>query len=172
MDNKGICAGKHAIAEYLIRHQGFQLLELANKTHHRLADGPDDELRLKASEIEHDGESSSEFVFENADLLLDFVTKRWQERWVTTDISDGTTLDRFLLRPFFLLVSVDAPMSLRWKRFSDRYAAILGVIGRSILTLSLYSVDVRADNWILQTSRHLSCGMIVISIRRILDVSI
>ena len=135
MENKGICAGKHAIAEYLIRHQGFQLLELANKTHHRLADEPGDDLRLKASEIEQDGESSSEFVFENADLLLDFVTKRWQERWVTTDISDGTTLDRFLLRPFFLLVSVDAPMSLRWKRFSDRYAAILGVIGRSILML-------------------------------------
>ncbi|KAJ5123453.1 Deoxycytidylate deaminase, partial [Penicillium atrosanguineum] len=54
------------------------------------------------------------------DSLLDFATKRWQERWVTTDIANGETLNRFLLRPFFLLVSVDAPVSLRWKRFSDR----------------------------------------------------
>lgn len=49
------------------------------------------------------------------------MTKHWQQRWVTTDIADGETLDRFILRPFFLLVSVDAPVSLRWKRFSDRF---------------------------------------------------
>ncbi|KAJ5097559.1 histidine biosynthesis bifunctional protein hisB [Penicillium angulare] len=116
----GICAGKHAIAEYLIQHQGFQLLELAHKPHHGIIDEPDDDLRLKASEIKSHGDSSAEFVFETADSLLEFVTKRWQERWVTTDIADSTTLDRFHLRPFFLLVSVDAPVSLRWKRFSDR----------------------------------------------------
>ncbi|KAJ5585353.1 Cytidine deaminase [Penicillium hispanicum] len=116
----GICAGKHAIAEYLIQHQGFQLLELASKPVYHLADEPDDDLRLQASEVKKNGEPQSEFVFDSADLLLDFVTKRWQERWVTTDIADGGTLDKFTLRPFFLLVSVDAPVSLRWKRFSDR----------------------------------------------------
>ncbi|KAJ5102862.1 histidine biosynthesis bifunctional protein hisB [Penicillium argentinense] len=116
----GICAGKHAIAEYLIQHQGFQLLELASQSPHRITDQPDDHLRLQASQIGKKGNTPSEFVFETAESLLDFVTKRWQERWVTTDIADGATLDRFILRPFFLLVSVDAPVSLRWKRFSDR----------------------------------------------------
>ncbi|KAJ5101472.1 hypothetical protein NUU61_003694 [Penicillium alfredii] len=117
---KGICAGKHAIAEYLIQ-QGFQLLELTSKSHHRITDEPDDDLRLQASDIRKKGDAQvSELVFENADSLLDFATKRWQDRWVTTDIADGLTLDRFLLRPFFLLVSVDAPVSLRWKRFTDR----------------------------------------------------
>ncbi|KAJ5721142.1 histidine biosynthesis bifunctional protein hisB [Penicillium malachiteum] len=116
----GICAGKHTIAEYLIQHQGFQLLELAEKPPHHFAEDSDDDPRLHASEIKKNGDSKSEFVFQTADALLDFVTKRWQEHWVTTDIADGTTLDRFLLRPFFLLVSVDAPVSLRWKRFSDR----------------------------------------------------
>lgn len=95
-------------------------MELSNQPHHRITDEPDDDLRLQASEIKKNGEQAK-FVFTTADALVDFVTKRWQERWVTTDIADGPTLDRFLLRPFFLLVSVDAPVSLRWKRFSDRF---------------------------------------------------
>lgn len=118
---KGICAGKHAIAEYLIQNQGFQLLELANQSSHSISDEPDDNLRLQASQVGKPGATKPEFTFTTPESLLDFVTKRWQERWVTTDIADGATLDRFILRPFFLLVSVDAPMSLRWKRFSDRF---------------------------------------------------
>ena len=117
---EGICAGKHAIAEYLIQHQGFQLLELCSNRIH-IADGFDDDPRLHTSEFKKNGDAQSQYVFESADQLLDFVTKRWRERWVTTDIADSITLDRFLLRPFFLLVSVDAPVSLRWKRFSDRF---------------------------------------------------
>ncbi|CAG8023498.1 unnamed protein product [Penicillium nalgiovense] len=115
----GICAGKHAIAEYLIE-QGFQLLELAGKSQSYITESGDD-LRLQASEIrKKEDPKSSELTYQDADSQLDFATKRWQERWVTTDIADATTLDRFLLRPFFLLVSVDAPVSLRWKRFADR----------------------------------------------------
>jgi dCMP deaminase len=112
----------------LIQHEGFQLLELATKPTQRITDEPDDDLRLQASEIKKnrdrkDRDGQSELVFDTPEALLDFVTKRWQEKWVTTDIADGLTLDRFLLRPFFLLVSVDAPVSLRWKRFSDRFVA-------------------------------------------------
>lgn len=117
---KGICAGKHAIAEHLIQYQGFQLLELVGTSQSQ----PEscDDLRLQASEIKKkDDPKSLEFTFQDPDSLLDFATKRWQERWVTTDIADANTLDRFLLRPFFLLVSVDAPVSLRWKRFADRF---------------------------------------------------
>lgn len=121
LTHSGICAGKHAIADYLIQHQGFQLLELATQSPHRISDDNDDNLRLQASQVGKTGATSPEFVFQTPDSLLDFVTKRWQERWVTTDISDGAILDRFILRPFFLLISVDAPVSLRWKRFSDRW---------------------------------------------------
>ncbi|KAJ6140440.1 histidine biosynthesis bifunctional protein hisB [Penicillium chermesinum] len=116
----GICAGKHAIAEYLIHSQGFQRLELNPKPPTYFGDEPGDNLRLQASDIRKNEDSPPHLAFETADALLDFVTKRWQERWVTTDIADTATLDRFVLRPFFLLVSVDAPVSLRWKRFTDR----------------------------------------------------
>lgn len=62
-------------------------------------------------------------VFADIDALLDFVTLRWKERWVTTDIWDDKVVDDLLRRPFFLLISVDAPVSVRWKRFTDRCAA-------------------------------------------------
>lgn len=84
----------------------------------QITDEPHDDTPLQTSE----GTQSAQLEFENVDLLLDFVTTRWREPWVTTDIWDGATLDRLIQRPFFLLVSVDAPVSLRWKRFTDRSA--------------------------------------------------
>ena len=91
-----------------------------------MTDDPDDDHRLQAPDIkgQENPESSEVRAFESVDSLLDFVTKRWKERWVTTDIWEAATLDRFLQRPSFLLVSVDAPVSLRWKRFADRSAPI------------------------------------------------
>jgi dCMP deaminase len=66
------------------------------------------------------GGRASGHSFESVDSFMDFVTKRWTERWVTTDIWDRSVLDKLLIRPFFLLVSVDAPVSLRWRRFRER----------------------------------------------------
>jgi dCMP deaminase len=59
--------------------------------------------------------------FPNVDALLEFVTTRWREHFVTTDVWDEATLDALIKRPFFLLISVDAPVSIRWKRFKERY---------------------------------------------------
>lgn len=58
--------------------------------------------------------------FPTAEALLDFVTKHWLERWVTTDIPDQDVLDIFSRRPFFVLISVDAPLTVRWQRFQQR----------------------------------------------------
>lgn len=96
------------------------MLQLVNKNPLQISDGPDDDCLLQASDIRRKSGHGSDLVFETVDALLEFVTKRWRERWVTTDIWDGATLDRLLQRPFFLLVSVDAPVSLRWQRFRDR----------------------------------------------------
>lgn len=52
--------------------------------------------------------------------LLDFVTRHWQQRWVTTDVWNEAILENLLRRPSFILVSVDAPVSLRWKRLNNR----------------------------------------------------
>jgi dCMP deaminase len=97
----GICAGKKTIAQYLVDHHGFTRLFLKplGKT------------------------TADEHIFQNVNDLLDFVTTRWQDRWVTTDVYNENVLDILLRRPFFILVSVDAPVNLRWKRFQQRLAA-------------------------------------------------
>jgi len=59
-------------------------------------------------------------VFTSADELLEFVTKRWRDRWVTTDIPDEAVLDMYSRRPFFLLISVDAPLTVRWRRYQEQ----------------------------------------------------
>lgn len=64
--------------------------------------------------------SSRHQVFSTPGELVDFITKRWQERWVTTDIPNEDVLDMYMRRPFFLLISVDAPLTVRWQRFQAR----------------------------------------------------
>ena len=63
---------------------------------------------------------SNQRSFGDVDLLIEFVTKAWKQRWVFTDIWNEEILEHLLRRPFFILVSVDAPVSLRWKRFRER----------------------------------------------------
>lgn len=59
-------------------------------------------------------------TFLTVEALIDFVTKSWQQRWVTTDVWDEGVLETLSRRPFFILVSVDAPVSIRWRRFKER----------------------------------------------------
>ncbi|APA11579.1 hypothetical protein SS1G_05018 [Sclerotinia sclerotiorum 1980 UF-70] len=127
----GICAGKSTIAQYLVEHHGFTHLylrpEQTNKSSKRISNG--NSITNGESDIEENGitvsrkpvpQSQSQYTFTSTADLLDFVTKRWRERWVTTNIYTEAILDALLRRPFFILVSVDAPVSIRWKRFQAR----------------------------------------------------
>lgn len=62
----------------------------------------------------------SSLCFATAEALLEFVTTRWGGRFVTTNIPTEAALDVLLRRPFFLLLSVDAPLTVRWRRFQQR----------------------------------------------------
>ncbi|KAL5333293.1 cytidine deaminase-like protein [Aspergillus crustosus] len=114
----GICSGKHAVADYLVQHQNFRLLRLKTSSSPKRVEDP----RLQDFEFKDRViDRASLLEFETPELLLEFATKRWQERWITTNAwDDAPTLDRLLLRPFFLLVSVDAPVTLRWERLVNR----------------------------------------------------
>ncbi|KAK2025262.1 hypothetical protein LX32DRAFT_655578 [Colletotrichum zoysiae] len=59
----------------------------------------------------------AELAFASAEALLDHVTTRWQSRFVTTDVHNEAVLDVLSRRPFFMLVSVDAPLTVRHARF-------------------------------------------------------
>ncbi|KAK0728643.1 cytidine deaminase-like protein [Lasiosphaeria miniovina] len=118
-----ICAGKTTIAQYLVDHHGFTRLHLGSSTGGEGTHAPPSKEAAAAaagpvsSKANGGGE---EEVFATADELLDLVTARWRDRWVTTDIPSEAVLDMYSRRPFFLLVSVDAPVGLRWRRFQGR----------------------------------------------------
>lgn len=113
----GICAGKSSIADYLVKEHHFKRLYLE-----RTAPTPAVEKSATNASVPIAKPSSDSDVprFEHTEALLDFVTKRWRQRWVTTDIWDSSVLDVLQRRPFFLLISVDAPVSVRWERFKAR----------------------------------------------------
>lgn len=66
-------------------------------------------------------DSEKQLFFASFEGLLDFVTRRWNQQWVIADVWEERLLDALLQRPFFLLVSIDAPVSLRWKRYKNRW---------------------------------------------------
>ncbi|KAF1983604.1 hypothetical protein K402DRAFT_338280 [Aulographum hederae CBS 113979] len=114
----GICAGKSSVAAHLIEEHSFRRLFLLARNNTI----PSVEQSASGEEVPEDQHRhhEKELSFQSADQLLDFVTLRWRERWVTTDIWDETVLDVLARRPCFLLLSVDAPVSVRWGRFKQR----------------------------------------------------
>lgn len=109
----GICAGKNAVADYLIDNLGFMRLRLNRRPPIEITDSKQIKDLLPTNGL-------APRSFDDVETLLEFVTKQWKQRWVTTDIWDEEILENLLRRPSFILVSVDAPVSLRWKRFHDR----------------------------------------------------
>lgn len=93
--------------DYLVKEHGFYGVSLLD------VQGTNDVPRRTANE---------DLPFPDIDALLDFVTKRWRERWVIRDISNESVLEALLRRPFFILVSVDAPVSVRWRRYKAKCA--------------------------------------------------
>ena len=137
-----ICAGKHTTAEYLIQQHNFLRLHLPTPTQLQPQSSPAQSNGLSHSSTSPPSHSQTEKLdhlrllpsvtdqagtrglsFPDVDSLLDFVTKRWREHWVLTDIYDEATLELLLRRPFFLLINVDAPVGVRFERFSERYGS-------------------------------------------------
>lgn len=88
------------IARYLVKEHGFTRLIISAPDGSRLAE---------------EGEEQNP-VFTTTDSLLNFVTKHWRDRWVVADIPSESILEPYSRRPFFLLISVDAPLQVRWQR--------------------------------------------------------
>ena len=103
------------------------------KTHHfrRLSISPASRASFTEEHLDNGAidssirQSSADKCLEFATIegLREFVTPRWNERWVTTSIHSQGALDVLLHRPFFLLISIDAPVHLRWSRHKSRCTA-------------------------------------------------
>lgn len=137
------------MAQYLIDHHGFKKLHLEDesaihgqqddsstcepaKTEDLAAASPKDGINGKSALSLQQSSSSSglgrhlrpppppQHSFATVAALLDHVTRHWRTRWVTTDIHNEVILDALSRRPFFILLSVDAPLTVRWRRCQQR----------------------------------------------------
>ncbi|KAH7148516.1 cytidine deaminase-like protein [Dactylonectria macrodidyma] len=149
----GICSGKKTVAQYLVDHHGFKHLYLKSPGIYGDSDSEsaavsetDKETKAPSGPELVSGASISRSlttkngiksptgttlalrtqpqIFATPEDLLDYVTKRWRDRFVTTDIPTEAVLDVFVRRPFFLLISVDAPLTVRWHRYQERASQV------------------------------------------------
>ncbi|KAJ1867035.1 hypothetical protein LPJ78_001352 [Coemansia sp. RSA 989] len=76
---------------------------------------------------QHDADNSTRF--KTAKGILNFVTPRWQRDYVTTDVTNPIDIYRLWKRPFVLVVGLDAPVLLRYKRYRLQSSSPLSVEG-------------------------------------------
>lgn len=78
---------------------------------------------MSASDVHvPDGGDTHIQTFSTVSDMVDFATSNWQDRFVTTSIYNEEDVDALSHRPFFVLLHIDAPISIRWQRFKDRCA--------------------------------------------------
>ncbi|KAI8137705.1 cytidine deaminase-like protein [Fennellomyces sp. T-0311] len=99
------CSGKHSVAEYLVEKHAFQMLYICGSA--------------QLDRVARQGAKA----FLTIDEMHNYVTERWRENFVTCDV-DGHNVDLLTKRPFFLLVSVQAPLSMRYHRYIKRSKAL------------------------------------------------
>lgn len=93
-------AGKATVAQYLSSQHGFQQLTISSP---------------KATP------SKAATVLPSSREMLDYVTDRWDQRFVTLDLTTVGDLEAFIKRPFFLCVEVRGPLLLRWERYRGKH---------------------------------------------------
>ncbi|KAI9259064.1 cytidine deaminase-like protein [Sporodiniella umbellata] len=97
-------SGKRTIAEYLVNRYGFKILTLSRESGMR--------------EVSHDN-----MEFDSVENLQTFVTENWQDNFVICNLNDKG-LETLRKRPFFLLLAVEAPVTMRYRRSFDRATAL------------------------------------------------
>jgi len=60
--------------------------------------------------------SNTHLSFSSPEEVLDHITRHWRANFVTCDLHTKDQVEMFIKRPFFLLISVDAPLYDRFQR--------------------------------------------------------
>ncbi|CAH2355561.1 deoxycytidylate deaminase [[Candida] railenensis] len=126
-------AGKTEVVRYLT-FQGFKLISYSNDysesdecpTHLKspsVSPPPSDDPSLQTISGNDDLPSDISLTslepyktFNSLEKLLDFVTLNWRTNFVISHMRDIEMLETLQKRPFFLHISIDAPLQLRFQR--------------------------------------------------------
>lgn len=109
-----LSSGKSEVVRYLT-FQGFTQvsIELAKKENGTAKIENSYNGDIKDPE---NGLTSDKLVFSSFNSLLDHVTENWRKHYVISHIDDVDMLRTLQKRPFFLHLSIDAPLTLRHQR--------------------------------------------------------
>lgn len=93
------CAGKHLLQQHLVTTHQYTKVTISAQTPPPARDDP------------------TSLHFTTASAFLDYATTKWRRDYVTLDLrKSGAQLREFLKRPFVAVVSVNAPVGLRYSR--------------------------------------------------------
>ncbi|KAH8102562.1 cytidine deaminase-like protein [Cristinia sonorae] len=146
------CSGKSTVMEFLVQQKKFQPIYLASSL-----DAPRRPPKPPRNPLAsyHDSKNHTErpvsflvmnspispfftpmespplhnpdLIFQKSSDMLDFVTRNWLEDFVTMDLNTTEVLQTFRVRPFFLVLNIDAPIMNRFQRSarsSDRRSSL------------------------------------------------
>ncbi|KAF9373813.1 Deoxycytidine monophosphate (dCMP) deaminase [Podila verticillata] len=105
------CSGKHEVANLLTIHYGFVQLGLK-------CDSSEGATRARSRSLARTGLPHKDF--DTIEQMLDYVTLHWMDHYVTCDVHTVQGISILRKRPFFLLLSVESPMMMRYRRCVDR----------------------------------------------------
>ena len=103
-------AGKASVAQYLSRHHGFHLLDIDSSSSDTCSSNLASTTSLASSKV-----------------MLDYVTDRWDQRFVTLALTTVADLEAFIKRPFFLFVEVGGPLLRRFDRYQCKHGDHVGL---------------------------------------------
>ncbi|KAF7303309.1 Deoxycytidylate deaminase [Mycena kentingensis (nom. inval.)] len=131
------CAGKTAVEDYLVSKEFERVRirldaeQLSDTSSDVLDDAYEDQVPSRHLSFLSLGPASSTPAsarktrsFASPDALLDYVTRNWRRDWVTVDLTTREAIEMFALRPFVLVLSIDAPLLDRFNRFCASYPQV------------------------------------------------
>lgn len=63
---------------------------------------------------------TNDLTFASSSDFLDYATRNWRCNFVTRDLTSRVKLIEFMKRPFVVVVSIEAPLMVRWRRSQSR----------------------------------------------------
>ncbi|KAF9927333.1 Deoxycytidine monophosphate (dCMP) deaminase [Modicella reniformis] len=109
------CSGKHEIMNLLVSVYGFTPLFLRSDTTTTLSSSS---IHFHAKN--HHGEQGYPIdrsqEFDTISVMLDYVTLNWMNHFVTCNVSTVEGISELCKRPFFLILSVESPIMVRYRR--------------------------------------------------------
>lgn len=177
-----LSSGKTEVARYLT-FQGFKVLhyqplpaEIPDELNAYTPESEDINYEMEQLAIKQYSNMENFKVFKTLDSLLEFVTVNWRDNYVISHIEDINMLKALQKRPFFLHISIDAPLSLRYKRYAKKKLTLEEFVQHNDDTLfnsksPLLEINNQAQVKIINTSTSIKDLFIKLSELNLLDPS-